>query len=66
MKGPKPKITLEQYRRIREVRNQPFGSAAKEITKLAAEFGLSRNTVNVTTYRGIKRYEYQIWKEGQS
>ena len=64
MKGPKPKITLEQYRRILEVRR--LRQLAPSDKELARELGLPVHTVSHRLWRGLKRYDIELAKEAQS
>ena len=63
--GAKPKITLDQYRKIIELKKSKQGPV-KQMTYafLAKELGLLPSAVVNAARRGIKRYDYQLWKEG--
>ena len=67
--GMKPKITLDQYREILRIKNEKRGQRprkeTKELTyaKLGGKFGLRPHTIVNAAKRGIKRYDYEIWKE---
>ena len=61
MRGQKPKLTLDQYRRVREVvRLRQLAPTDKE---LARELGLPVHTVAHAMSRGLKRYDIELAKE---
>jgi len=63
--GNKPKISYEQYKKIVELKKSKEGPI-KEMTYafLAKELGLRPSSVVNAARRGIKRYDYRLWKEG--
>jgi hypothetical protein len=61
--GGKPKITMDQYRKILEVKNKP-GSKYGRYKALQVEFGISQSTLSSAVRRGVKVYDYFIRKEG--
>lgn len=64
--GAKPKITLDQYRKILELKNSKQGPVKQmSYAFLAKELGLLPSAVINAARRGIKRYDYQLWKEKQ-
>jgi hypothetical protein len=69
--GAKPKITLEQYKEILKVKEQKKGDRPKKGTmeltyaKLGGKLGLRPCTIVSAAKKGIKRYDYIIWKESQ-
>ena len=64
--GNEPKITLEQYRRILELKKKKEGPI-RDMTyvELAKELGLRPSAVINAARRRIKRYDYVLWKEGE-
>ena len=69
--GTKPKITLEQYKEILKVKEQKKGDRPKKGTmeltyaNLGGKLGLRPCTIVSAAKKGIKRYDYIIWKESQ-
>ena len=67
--GSKPKITLDQYKEILELKNAKGGERPKrgtlELTyaRLGGKFGVRPSVIVDAARRGIKRYDYEIWKE---
>ena len=62
--GNEPLITMEQYKKILELKRlKEIGK--KPYTALAEELGLRGGTVLSAVRKGIKRYDYAIWKESQ-
>ena len=63
--GNKPKVTLEQYKKILELKDSK--ERVKEMTyvHLAKELGLRPSTVINAARRRIKRYDYVLAKEGK-
>ena len=62
--GNEPVMTIEQYKKILELKKIKR-LADKSYTELAEEFGVNRSTVLNALHRGIKRYDYALWKEGK-
>lgn len=62
--GTQPAMTYEQYKeivklkRLKEAHNKTYGQLAKEL-------GLHPSTVTCAARRGVKRYDYAMWKEEQ-
>ena len=57
-------MTYEQYKEIvalRELKKQHL----KTYVQLAKELGLGVSTVTSAARKGIKRYDYALWKEEQ-
>ena len=69
--GSKPKLTLEQYKEILAMKKAKQGQRPKrgtlELTyaKLGGKFGVRPSVIVDAARRGIKRYDYQIWKDEQ-
>ena len=69
--GSKPKLTLEQYKEILSMKKAKQGQRPKRGTlemtyaKLGGKFGVRPSVIVDAARRGIKRYDYQIWKEEQ-
>lgn len=69
--GSRPKLTLDQYKEILEMKKEKQGRRPKrgtlELTyaKLGGKFGVRSSVIVDAARRGIKRYDYQIWKEEQ-
>lgn len=55
--GGKPRLTPEQYARVREIKAQR--DAIPSDKHLAREFGVSERIIERALYIGIKRYEAQ-------
>ena len=60
MNGRPPSLTLEQYRRVRELRELQRRHTDKFV---AHELGISVTTLRRIKSVGIKRYDYLISKE---
>jgi len=70
--GPNPKITFDQYKEILRLKEEKQGKdrpkrGTLELTyaKLGGKFGVRSSVIVDAARRGIKRYDYQIWKEEQ-
>ena len=70
--GSKPKLTLEQYKEILKLKAEKQGKerpkrGTLELTyaKLGGKFGVRPSVIVDAARRGIKRYDYQIWKDEQ-
>ena len=67
--GSKPKLTLEQYKEILSMKKAKQGQRPKRGTlemtyaKLGGKFGVRPSVIIDAARRGLKRYDYQIWKE---
>ena len=64
MNGRPTSVTLDQYRRILEVRR--LRQLAPSDKDLARELGLPVHTVSHRLWRGLKRYDIELAKEAQS
>lgn len=64
MKGRKPKLKLDQYRRILELRRGKPMVAHEQVVELATEFDVSSHTIVSAMHRGIKRYDIELAQEG--
>ncbi len=62
MTGRTPSITLEQYRRVRELRDLQRRYSDKFV---AHELGISVTNLRRIKSQGIKRYDYELAKEGK-
>lgn len=60
MTGRQPILTLEQYRRVRELRELQRRYSNKFV---AHELGISVTTLRRIKSQGIKRYDYELAKE---
>jgi AraC-like DNA-binding protein len=60
--GRTPSITLEQYRRVRELRDLQRRYSDKFV---AHELGISVTNLRRIKSQGIKRYDYELAKEGK-
>ncbi len=60
MTGRPPSLTLEQYRRVRELRELQRRHTDKFV---AHELGISVTTLRRIKSQGIKRYDYELAKE---
>ena len=65
MKGRIPKIRLDQYRRIVELRHFDGAGKTERARRFAVEFGVEVGTVYAAMYRGIKRYDIELAKEAK-
>jgi hypothetical protein len=61
--GRTPSLTLEQYRRVRELRDLQRRYSDKFV---AHELGISVTNLRRIKSQGIKRYDYQLAKEGKT
>ena len=62
--GTEPVMTYEQYKEIvalRELKKKYL----KTYVQLAKELGLGVSTVTSAARKGVKRYDYMLWKEEQ-
>ncbi len=62
--GTPPAMTYEQYKEIvalRELKKKHL----KTYVQLAKELGIGVTTVTSAARKGIKRYDYMLWKEEQ-
>ncbi len=62
MTGRTPSLTLEQYRRVRELRDLQRRYSDKFV---AHELGISVTNLRRIKSQGIKRYDYELAKEGK-
>ena len=62
--GNKPKVTYEQYKKIMELKHSKDRVREMTYAFLAKELGLRPSSVVNAARRGIKRYDYRMWKEG--
>ena len=60
MTGRPPSLTLEQYRRVRELRELQRRHTDKAV---AHELGISVTSLRRIKSQGIKRYDYELAKE---
>jgi hypothetical protein len=60
--GRTPSLTLEQYRRVRELRDLQRRYSDKFV---AHELGISVTNLRRIKSQGIKRYDYELAKEGK-
>jgi AraC-like DNA-binding protein len=58
--GRTPSLTLEQYRRVRELRDLQRRYSDKFV---AHELGISVTSLRRIKSQGIKRYDYELAKE---
>lgn len=65
MKGRRPKLKLDQYRRIVELRRGNTLVAHKQVVELATEFNVSSHTIVSAMHRGIKRYDIELASEAK-
>ena len=62
--GTPPAMTYEQYKQIVELRELKK-KCTKSYVQLAKELGIGVTTVTSAARKGIKRYDYMLWKEEQ-
>lgn len=55
--GRKPRLTPEQYARVRQVQAQR--RAIPSMHELALELGVPLSSLEAAAYRGVKRYDTQ-------
>ena len=63
--GNEPMITLDQYKKIMDLKQSKERIKEMTYVRLAKELGLRPSTVINAARRRIKRYDYQLWKEGK-
>ena len=63
--GNKPKVTLEQYKKIMELKESKERIKEMTYVHLAKELGLRPSTVINAARNRIKRYDYVLAKEGE-
>lgn len=61
--GNKPKMTYEQYKEIVDLKKAKERVSELTYARLGKKFGLRPSTIVNAARKGIKRYDYQIWKE---
>jgi DNA-directed RNA polymerase specialized sigma24 family protein len=61
--GRKPKVTLDQYRRLLEIRK--LRRQIPSDKELSHELGLPVSTVSKAISNGLKRYDIELAKEVQ-
>lgn len=61
----KTKITLEQYKEIMQLKKEKERVSELTYARLGKKLGLRPSTIINAARRGIKKYDYQIWKEEQ-
>jgi DNA invertase Pin-like site-specific DNA recombinase len=62
--GTPPAMTYEQYKQIIELKELKE-KHLKTYVQLAKELGLTVSTVTSAARKGVKRYDYAMWKEEQ-
>ncbi len=62
--GTPPAMTYEQYKQIMELKELKE-KHLKTYVQLAKELGLTVSTVTCAARKGIKRYDYALWREAQ-
>jgi hypothetical protein len=61
-----PCITFEQYKVLRERRdNAKTNKKRIDYKPLAQEWGLKPTHMASALHRGIKQYDYLLWKQGE-
>jgi hypothetical protein len=63
--GNEPMITLDQYKKIMDLKQSKERIKEMTYVQLAKELGIRPSTVINAARRRIKRYDYQLWKEGK-
>lgn len=63
--GNEPIITLDQYKKIMDLKQSKERIKEMTYVQLAKELGLRPSTVINAARRRIKRYDYQLWKSGE-
>lgn len=58
-----PTITLDQYKELKRMRAE--GAPATAYMRMGNEIGRPTTSLLAIAKRGIKQYDYQIWKEEQ-
>jgi len=57
-----PKITFDQYKLILKTKADVSAGRGR-IIRLSKELNLAQSTVSTAICRGIRQYDYRIWKE---
>lgn len=63
--GNRPKITYEQYKEIMKLKKEKERVSELTYARLGKKLGLRPSAIVNAARNGIKRYDYQIWKEEQ-
>ena len=58
-------MTLEQYKEIMKLKKEKERVSELTYAKLGGKLGLRPSTIVNAARKGIKRYDYQIWKDEQ-
>lgn len=59
-----PRITLEQYVQLLGLKRERERVEYGAFQKLVEEWGVPQSTLSTAVCRGIKRYDYKLWKSG--
>ena len=62
MRQPKVALSFDQYKILLERKRQANGRNAK-YKDLMQQWGVQHHHLSTAVYRGIKQYDYKIWKE---
>ena len=62
MRQPKVALSLDQYKILLERKRQANGRNVK-YKDLIEEWGVKHYHMSTAVYRGIKQYDYRLWKE---
>ena len=62
MRCPKVALSFEQYKILLERKKKANGRNAK-YKDLVKQWGIPHYHLSTAVYRGIKQYDYRLWKE---
>jgi len=62
MRCPKVALSFDQYKILLERKKKANGRNAK-YKDLVKQWGIPHYNLSTAVYRGIKQYDYRIWKE---
>jgi hypothetical protein len=63
MRQPKVALTYEQYKILLDRKRRANGRSVK-YRDLIREWNIPHYHLSTAVYRGIKQYDYKLWKEG--
>lgn len=59
-----PRITMEQYVQLLRLKREGDNVERGEFQKLVKQWGIPQSTLSTAVHRGIKCYDYKLWKSG--
>jgi hypothetical protein len=59
-----PRLSLDQYKQLIRIHQNRKQLARGVFSKFVRELGVPQSTVATCLRRGVKRYDYILWKSG--